>query len=258
MRTTVIPAIFLVLVVAACGGTSTGAVGAVAPSADPTVAVTPAPTVSPTGPPATPAAPQTPTTAPSPLCPAADEGSFDANQIVPATANIFGAGHELAPAPGRGGYGSLPPVWVLPAGTGAVTITCAMGTVIPIREEDKENGPAGDHAGRATDINSYGGISGIVHATNGMFLTGVFLTDAEPVDPAPERLDFTETEAFESLAPELGQTFFVGDGVGRRFAVPDGATRLFLGFADAGGYKGDPGWYGNNSGYLDVTVAAGE
>ncbi|HEX4897742.1 MAG TPA: hypothetical protein VFV53_05220 [Candidatus Limnocylindrales bacterium] len=132
-----------------------------------------------------------------------------------------------------------------------------MGMVIPIREAVVSNGADGDHRG-PTDIESFEGISGIVDATNGMFLTGVFLGDSIPFDPAPARLDFTDGEAFESLAPQIAQTFFVGDGAGKRFLVPEGASRLFLGFADAAGYRGDPGWYGNNAGYLDVTVQVNE
>lgn len=88
-----------------------------------------------------------------------------------------------------------------------------------------------------------------------MFLVGVFVSDDEPADPAPERLDFTGEETFEELAPEIGQTFLIGDGQGRRFLVPAGATRLFLGFADAFLYEGAPGWYGNNAGWLEATVA---
>jgi hypothetical protein len=87
----------------------------------------------------------------------------------------------------------------------------------------------------------------------------VFLTDEEPADPAPARIDFTDNEDFDRLQPEIAQTFFIGDGVGRSYLVPDDATRLFLGFADAysgAGYcNGKPGYYDNNAGELEVTVA---
>ena len=127
---------------------------------------------------------------------------------------------------------------------------------------DDWNGPTGDGSG-PTDVKSLGGISGIVNRTNGMFLVGVFLTDLAPPDPAPPRLDFSSTstggpppvgERFTELAPEIGQTFLIGNGKGHRYVVPDGATRLFLGFADAYLYVGCPGWYGNNDGNLKVTV----
>jgi hypothetical protein len=93
-----------------------------------------------------------------------------------------------------------------------------------------------------------------------MFLVGVFLTDEPPSTSAPERLDFTKRERFRTLAPEVGQTFFIGDGRGRTFRVPGGATRVFLGFADAYSdghfYQGHPGYYGNNGGHLCVHVKA--
>ena len=103
-------------------------------------------------------------------------------------------------------------------------------------------------------MTSYGGISGIVHRRNGMFLVGVFLTDDPAPRPPPRRLDFTRRERFHVLAPRIAQTFLVGDGKGRSYRVPARATRLFLGFADGYLYKGLPGWYGNNEGELSVTV----
>jgi len=75
------------------------------------------------------------------------------------------------------------------------------------------------------------------------------------VGPRADRLDFTDGEDFSELAPEIGQTFFIGDGVGRIYRVTADATRLFLGFADAFNYVGAPGWYANNGGSLEVTVA---
>ncbi|MGH3115324.1 MAG: PEP-CTERM sorting domain-containing protein, partial [Gaiellaceae bacterium] len=117
------------------------------------------------------------------------------------------------------------------------------------------NGPAGDRGvSGTTDVSSYEGISGIVHRQNGMFLVGVFLTDAPPAKSAPPRLDFTKREQFDLLAPRTGQTFLVGDGKGHKYKVPQEATRLFLGFADAYLYQGVPGWYDNNDGYLNVSV----
>ena len=198
-----------------------------------------------------------PSVAPSPSpaqCPPVAGAPSDATQVLLATANIFGAGHEFAPMPGGGGRGSLPPVWTLP-GTGdrIVTISCAVGMVNPVRDENAWNGPEGDGRG-PTDVESFEGIAGIVDFNNGMFVVGVFLTDDVPTDPAPERLDFSSGEDFDLLEPSIAQTFFVGDGKSRRFRVPPGATRLFLGFADGFRYVGKPGWYNNNVGQLEVTV----
>jgi hypothetical protein len=175
-------------------------------------------------------------------------------KTVSAQANIFGAGRMSAPEPGGGGGGVLPPAWRLPKGASrVVTFPRITGKVTPIVGEAPYNGPGGDHRG-PTNIESLKGISGIMHFTNGMFLVGVFLTDSPPKRPAPPRIDFTETEQFETLAPRIGQTFLIGDGKGRSYKVPAAATRLFVGFVDGFFYQGAPGWYGNNAGRLRVAV----
>jgi hypothetical protein len=180
--------------------------------------------------------------------------------VVPALSNIFASGQETAPAPGGGGGGVVPPEVHLPSGLRIVTFPSVTGEVNPIVETVGYNGPGGDMTSD-TDVKSFGGISGIIHHSNGMFLVGVFLTDDPPADPPPARLDFTDAEQFRVLEPEIGQTFFIGDGVGRRYRVPPGATWLFLGFVNA--YTpgdplqlshGRPGYYDNNAGELHVTV----
>lgn len=188
--------------------------------------------------------------------PAADEPTPPIT--VSARANIFGAGHDAAPGPGGGGPGVLPPVLPLPTGADRVlTFPSVTGSVNPISGEADFVGAAGD-GGRfgTTDVASFGGISGITHRHNGMFLVGVLLTDTPPSAAAPARLDVTDRDPSAEIAPEIGQTFVVGDGRGSRIRVPDVATRLFLGFADGFLYQGRPGWYDNNEGELMVTVAA--
>jgi hypothetical protein len=174
--------------------------------------------------------------------------------VLSAFANIFGAGHESAPAPGGGGGGELPPVWPLaPGETRIVTFPSATGRVYGRIGQAPFNEAGGEEL-LGTDVESFGGISGIVHGTKAMFLVGVFLTDDPPANPAPARLDFTDNEDFDLLEPEIGQTFLIGDGIGRRYLVPAGGTRLFLGFAEGMFYKGSPGWYGNNFGELEVKI----
>ena len=174
--------------------------------------------------------------------------------VVSAFANIFAAGHDRTPSPGGGGGGSLPPEWPLPSGaTRIVTFPTVTGEVYGRIGQAPSNGPGGEEL-IDTDVESFGGISGIVHGSKAMFLVGVFLTDDPPADPAPERLDFTDNEDFDLLEPEIGQTFLIGDGIARRYLVPAGATRLFLGFAEGMLYKGPPGWYRNNSGELEAKV----
>jgi len=116
-----------------------------------------------------------------------------------------------------------------------------------------------------TDITGTGtGVSGIM-APAVMFLTGVFLTDAAPSGSDPATLDFTTLGTnFASLSPEIGQTFFIGDGLTgtgsgaqQTFVVPAGATRLFLGFADAYdglAFHGPNNYYGDNFGSVNGNV----
>lgn len=122
-----------------------------------------------------------------------------------------------------------------------------LGVQFPAISGQVASGPAGvngadggTHYGGVTDVQSYDGIAGIRLAGSTMFLTGVFLDEAEPVGAAPPRLDFTGDVAFARLSTELRQPFFIGDGptgtgsgAVQPFHVPPGATRLLLGFADA-------------------------
>ena len=202
-----------------------------------------APTVLPATPQPTPVA--TPTLAPTAL---------PSILTVSAFSNIFGAGHDRPPAPAGGGAGQLPAEWPVPEGDRRiVTFPTVTGTIFGRVGQAPANGPGGE-SGIGTDVLSFGGISGIVHKNRAMFLVGVFLGNDEPADPAPERLDFTDIEDFDPLEPEIAQTFLIGDGVGRRYLAPEGATRLFLGFAEGMFYVGRPGFYFNNSGELQVKV----
>lgn len=234
---------FMGVSLAACAGATPA--GAPSPTAMPT-SPSSSPSPDPVTPPAT-SRPATPTATPATCEP-------DACRVL-ATANIFGAGHKIPPVPGGGGRGTMPPLLSLPAGaTRTVAFPSVSGQVNPIRDSAPWNGPGGNKVG-PTDVESFEGISGILDSRNAMFFVGVFLSDAEPADPAPERLDFTGKEDFELLEPQIGQTFYIGDGGARRFRVPAEATRLFLGFADAYFYVGQPGYYNNNQGELMVTVS---
>ena len=57
------------------------------------------------------------------------------------------------------------------------------------------------------------------------------------------------------------QSFFVGDGLTgtgtgtvQRFVIPEGATALYLGFADGNYFAGDPSWYSDNTGSIALQV----
>lgn len=94
---------------------------------------------------------------------------------------------------------------------------------------------------------SAGGISGWNYRLNS--LVGVFLNHTN-VGPAPAALPAVMN--FTSISPLLGQVFFIGDGLTgtgsgtrQQFIVPAGATRLYFGAVDAGGW-------GNNTGTVIV------
>jgi alpha-tubulin suppressor-like RCC1 family protein/sugar lactone lactonase YvrE len=180
------------------------------------------------------------------------------NLVVSGQANIFGSGHAVAPDPGGGGGGVLPPMVALPDGIGRiVTFPSVTGFVGWSDDQSRSNGPDGDSYG-PTGISSYDGISGI-QSDNLFFLVGVFLTDAEPADPAPPSLNFAGAENFTNLSPMIGQVFFIGDGLTgtgsgtlQTFQIPDNATRMYLGFADAWNFSSSPGQYDDDWGSLDV------
>ncbi|MGP0071444.1 MAG: hypothetical protein ACLPWF_05870 [Bryobacteraceae bacterium] len=102
------------------------------------------------------------------------------------------------------------------------------------------------------DDGNKNGISNVIAPYDS--LIGVFLEDGQPDRfKAPKLLDFKRLGLnFTSLAPELRQVFFIGtgatkDGVTRRYLVPKGAARLYLGIMDSIQWS-------NNSGSFMVTV----
>src|SRR6185503_1713795 len=72
---------------------------------------------------------------------------------VNAQANIFGAGHAIAP-----GGGILPTVYSFSPGTSFLTFSNITGTVSSGADT---TGPDGAHGGPSTDMSSISGISGI-------------------------------------------------------------------------------------------------
>ena len=175
-----------------------------------------------------------------------------ADFAVSATDNIWGAGLLTPPDPGGGGGGTLPFARSLPAGTSEVKLSAVTGTVSYGAGES--NGPDGQSGQSAAHISGYGGISGLTDSARYFYLVGVFLAKGQPAKPPPT-LDFTSDHSFEELSPRLGQVFFIGDGLtgtgigeNQHFVVPDDATAIYLGFADAVFGSGPPGAYGDNTG----------
>ncbi|MEM4406646.1 MAG: pre-peptidase C-terminal domain-containing protein, partial [Candidatus Methanomethylicaceae archaeon] len=204
-----------------------------------------------------------------------------ASRPVSGLANIFSAGLDSA------FDGILPPFVRFSTGSGKIITFPSITGLVSAGGNLMNGADGGDFFSGTTDILSYQGISGIIYGKGDpdfpdyetypelgyipgktMFLVGVFLGPDEPTEPAPERLDFTDSPYgigtdFIDLYPEIGQTFFIGDGLTsegelQQFHVPEGATRLFLGFADAEqfGYpSSEPGYYGDNAGNLNVNIS---
>lgn len=166
------------------------------------------------------------------------------------TSLYLAGGNTYSVAPGGGG-GLAPTAITLLAGTGRVLTVTADGSAAycgaGVCVAPTPDGPAIG----STNLNASGSISGIVAPTSG-FLAGLFLGPSLP-GAAPSSLNFnTLTTTFASVAPAVGQLFFIGDGLAgalqQQFLVPDGATRLYFGIADGFAFVGDPGFYDDNVG----------
>lgn len=181
---------------------------------------------------------------------------------ISAKSNIFDAGLST---PTQGGV--LPPSIDLTGLAGqVVTFPQIVGV---LNTATDLHGPDGRHtAGRSCDLTSVGGISGYLNGNNTPALLGVFLAATQP-GSAPARLDFSTSalgEDFVTLAPQLGQVFFIGDGatsggITQQFTIPAGATRLYFGVPDGNSgpsndnatlYHGTPLGYGDNSGTMSL------
>lgn len=173
--------------------------------------------------------------------------------------NIFAAGRSTPPQQSGGGGGLLPMEIPLSPGLNRILFFTAV-----TGSGNFANGRAGysfDEDGRnqssfSTNAFQWNGISGIYATDHIGFLTGCFLTENAPVDPAPPRDVFTDVD-FPSLSPAVAQLFFIGDGKtasgeSQIFRIPDEATRLFLGFTDSADILGGglPGWYDDNIGQI--------
>ncbi|MBL0158070.1 MAG: hypothetical protein IPP47_13350 [Bryobacterales bacterium] len=146
----------------------------------------------------------------------------------------------------------MPPGWKFTAAPGRVMTVRASGTVTC--KEGISAPPEGTSAcGPKTDLEPWGAVSGIKHPSRSMFLVGLFLNDLKPRGWPPTALDFSN-DAFTTLEPLIGQTFYIGTGAGKRFVVPHDATRVFLGYARSDQMIGNPGWYYQGGGSLSASI----
>ncbi|MEN0020881.1 MAG: hypothetical protein AAF747_08370 [Planctomycetota bacterium] len=195
---------------------------------------------------------------------AATVASAQINVVVPATANIFSA------TTGNPGPNATAAVEIaIPSGPGnqfvAVDVTglvTALEGILPFTNAD---GMFINPAGQAVDTNIVpsNGLSG-TFLPAGLSLVGTFLGPQRgPGLISPSSVDFGVLGVdFVTISPEIQQTFFIGDGLTgngtglvQLFAVPEGATSLFLGFADGSFFDGPAGAFGDNAGQLDVDVS---
>ena len=189
--------------------------------------------------------------------------SFAVNNLfVDARSNLSQAGRSTWLTDGL-----LPVMIDLPTGQGRwiemsnVSGSLKAGPQWPTHGAD--GGSSGPGNTKGTNIFSTDGISGIL-ASRFLFLSGVFLADTTST-AAPSRLDYRNIGMnFHSQSPLLQQTFFIGDGrdasqASQRFFIPDGATRLFLGFMDAVKFGWPtglaPGAYSDNTGFLAASLS---
>ena len=184
-----------------------------------------------------------------------------ASDTVPATANVFSAGLTAPVDPSGGGAGTLPISIAVSPGQSGFQFS-ASGSITENDLYGYYHGPDG-RPNNGEEVYAYGGVSGLILDQNTP-LAGVFLTDAAPSGSAPPTLDFSSQGLgmdFLTLAPAIGQVFFIGDGqtsggVTQTFFAPSGATRLFLGIPDTVNGLGYPGGYGDNAGSFSVSVVA--
>jgi hypothetical protein len=184
-----------------------------------------------------------------------ESGSNTAIVNVSGQANPWGAGHAALPP---GADGILPPLVHFQSGSNQVLIfTSVTGLVNENYDGYGFQGPDGiTNSPTYASINPIEGISGFVDFSRVATLVGVFLDDSEPTNPAPASLDFSDAgvigHGFTSLAPQLRQVFFIGDGLtgtgsgsSQIFVVPPTATRFALGLLDI--------LYNDNSGSFAAT-----
>lgn len=195
---------------------------------------------------------------------AATAGAQTGSTTVQGTANVYTSNGNTMTAYSGGGQGTAPNQINLTGGTGRTATFTATGTW-GCAGTDGYPVDGANCAGSSTNLNASGKISGVVLNGRTMPLVGVF-TDGTLPATAPSSLTFgtggIDYSSGSFGAPALGQIFFIGDGLvgtgsgaNQFFAVPDNATTLWLGVADGYGFTGDPGYYSDNVGSVNVSYS---
>jgi hypothetical protein len=180
-----------------------------------------------------------------------------------------------------GGYndssnGIAPVVFTFPPRAGQTMTIPAAGGAWTCQTGFAEFGPDGQTSGAClaqgtpTNFKSIGPFSGY-HLTDFLgALAGVFLQDTLPSSAPPALRFYVSNNSaggiqtnFLALSPEIGQVFFIGDGLtgtgtgkAQTFSVPPTATHLYLGYVDncMAPNNTTPGCYSDNVGSLNLTV----
>jgi hypothetical protein len=186
-------------------------------------------------------------------------GGETENVEVPATSDIYLAGASDEMEAQLSDPGSRP-VSVDVDGAGKVSFPSVEGDVSACAGCEPESPDGGNLSFGSTGITAFNGIAGVTFADRTLFVVGVFVGDDQPTQPADAVVDLSGADDEATQEPELGEPFFIGDGETadgdvQEVVVPDDATTLYVGFADAYGFYGTPGAYGDNDGTVDIEVS---
>lgn len=191
----------------------------------------------------------------------ADSGTV----YVDAAANIYAAGDSDTSAFASGG---ILPLSIDVAGSMGIEFTAVSvgppvagsptGGATCVFNGTPSSGDGANCVSSSTNVSAANGYSSFVLNGRSMPLVGLFVGSIPQSTPVGLDSSFDVENAKVSFAPSLQQVFFIGDGlsdlgVTQSFAVPTGATKLYLGFADAFGFSGAPGYYSDNYGGLNVS-----
>ncbi len=177
---------------------------------------------------------------------------------VPATSDIYLAGADDETTAQLSDPGTKP-VSIDVDGAGTVSFPSVKGDVSACAGCEPETPDGGTLSFSSTGITAFNGIAGVSFADRTLFVVGVFVGDDQPSLPADAVVDLSDADGKATQKPKLGEPFFVGDGETgdgdeQEIVVPDDAQTLYLGFADAYGFFGVPGAYGDNEGSVDIEV----
>ncbi|MDZ5623603.1 hypothetical protein SFC88_22440 [Nocardioides sp. HM23] len=178
---------------------------------------------------------------------------------VPATSDIYlaGASEEMEAQLSDPG---TRPVSVDVDGAGTVSFPSVEGELSACSGCEPESPDGGNISFGSTGITAFNGIAGVTFADRTLFVVGVFVGDDQPTQPDDAVVDLSGADDETTHEPGLGEPFFIGDGETgdgevQEVVVPEDATTLYVGFADAYGFYGTPGAYGDNEGSVDVEVS---